>query len=147
MISQTAEYALRAAAFLGEKEGILQKTHEISDSTQVPPGYLTKILTAMCRARIVHSRRGPRGGFVLARPAQNISVFDVITSVSPWNRMDACPLLKPEHSERLCPVHQCIADAQSALELSFRKASLRDLIEESNPEHRASSHERGSSQS
>jgi Rrf2 family protein len=144
MISQTAEYALRAAAFLGEKQGILQKSHDISDSTQVPPGYLTKILAAMCRARIVHSRRGPRSGFVLARAAQDISVFDIITAVSPWNRMDTCPLLKPEHADHLCPVHQCIADAQSALELSFRKSSLRDLIDESNPEHRAS-HERGSS--
>jgi Rrf2 family protein len=129
MISQTAEYALRAAAFLGEREGAARKADEIAESTRVPASYLHKVLAALCRARLVKSRRGPRGGFMLTRPIDDISALDVILAVEPWNRMDTCPLGKPEHEQRLCPLHERLARVQAQAEDSFRRSTLRDLID------------------
>ena len=133
MLSQTAEYALRAAVFLSEEEGTPRNAHEISISTHVPQSYVQKVLTALTRAHVVKSRRGPHGGFMLARPARDISAFDVINAVAPWIRLDVCPLSKPEHTNRLCPLHQCIADTQAILEKSFRGSSLRELVDEAPP--------------
>ena len=133
MISLTAEYALRAATFLSRDEGTPRKAQEISISTQIPSSYIQKVLTALSRARLLKAQRGPRGGYFLARPAHEISAFDVITAVAPWERMDSCPLLKPEHAGNLRPLHRCIAEAQALLEKSFRNSSLRELMEETPP--------------
>ncbi len=129
MISQTAEYALRAAAYLGEAGGAPRKAHEIAASTRVPASYLHKVLAALCRAKIVRSRRGPRGGFMLSRSVDEICAFDIIGAVEPWNRMDTCPLRKPEHEHQLCPLHERLSRVQAEVESSFRRSTLRDLLD------------------
>jgi Rrf2 family protein len=129
MISQTAEYALRAAAFLGVGERIPRKAMEISRSTQIPSSYLHKVLNAMARAHLVHSRRGPRGGFVLARPPESISALDVVTAVDRWPRIEECPLRHPDQTDCFCPLHQCLEKIQALLEEGLRRFTLRDLVE------------------
>jgi len=128
VISQSAEYALRAATFLAESPGRPRRAREISSATQVPPSYLQKILGALTRANIVRSRRGPKGGFELACSPENTSSFDVIVAVEPWKRFDRCPLGNPSHEGQLCELHRRIAEAQAFAEHSFRSSTLRDLV-------------------
>ncbi|NUQ01687.1 MAG: Rrf2 family transcriptional regulator, partial [Armatimonadetes bacterium] len=92
MISQTAEYALRAIVCLAaQPEGRLT-TPQIAGATRVPAGYLSKVLQLLGRAGLVRSQRGLGGGFVLARPAELISVLDVVNAVDPIQRITGCPL-------------------------------------------------------
>ena len=65
MISQTAEYALRAIVYLAGQE-LPQTTQQIAATTRVPAGYLSKVLQALARGGLVHSQRGLHGGFTLA---------------------------------------------------------------------------------
>ena len=64
MISQTAEYALRAMVFLAMRESAATN-EQIAQVTKVPPGYLSKILQQLGKAKLVSSQRGLGGGFVL----------------------------------------------------------------------------------
>ena len=57
MISQTAEYALRAIVFLAD-QAEPRTTQQIAAATRVPPSYLSKVMQALSRARVVHSQRG-----------------------------------------------------------------------------------------
>ena len=66
MISQTAEYALRAIVYLADQGGVARTTSEIAETTQVPAGYLAKVMQSLCRAGLVKSQRGLNGGFKLA---------------------------------------------------------------------------------
>ena len=60
MISQTAEYALRSVVFLGSQVGQPVTTQRIAVATQVPVGYLSKVLQGLGKAGLVDAQRGLR---------------------------------------------------------------------------------------
>lgn len=127
MISQTIEYALRAMAHLAALDaGRAASSETIAEHTQVPRGYLSKILRDLVVARVVVSQRGPNGGFTLARPASDISILDVVNAVDPIARISECPLGNPAHVQ-LCPLHKRLDDALQTIEQQFRDTSLEDL--------------------
>jgi Rrf2 family protein len=128
MISQTAEYALRAAVILGSHKDRPLTTHEIARASYVPSGYLSKVLQAMGRAGLVEARRGLRGGYVLSRPLEELTVYDVVNSVDPLKRITQCPLRLSAHAGRLCSLHQKLDDAMGMLEAYFRQTTIAALL-------------------
>lgn len=130
MISQTAEYALRAMVYLALTKGA-STGQEIADKTKVPAGYLKKIMHQLGRARLVDSQRGVGGGFVLAREARAISILDVVNAVDPIERLLTCPLDLDNHGLNLCPLHKRLSAATAAVEAAFAESNLSELVEES----------------
>jgi Rrf2 family protein len=80
-VSARADYALRAAAELAAAGGKPVKRESLADAQGIPPQFLEQILLDLKRADLVRARRGPEGGFWLARPAAEITVADVIRAV------------------------------------------------------------------
>ena len=62
MISRTAEYALRAVVMLGSNPRRPRTTQQIAEQTQVPSGYLSKVLQALGRAGLVERSEACTGG-------------------------------------------------------------------------------------
>jgi len=54
------------------------RAETISEAYGVPQIYLLKIMQQMAKANVLRSKRGPRGGFTLARPAKDISMLEII---------------------------------------------------------------------
>jgi Rrf2 family transcriptional regulator, nitric oxide-sensitive transcriptional repressor len=133
MISQTAEYALRAMVNLAQHDGTPRTTRQIAEATQVPEGYLSKVLQGLSRSGLVVSQRGLGGGSVLARPTSQISVLDVVQAVDPLPRITRCPLGLAEHGERLCSLHSRLDQAVATVEEAFRGSTLADLLNEAEP--------------
>jgi Rrf2 family protein len=81
-ISARADYAVRAALQLAasQDDGPL-KAEAIADAQDIPHKFLESILNDMRRGGLVLSRRGGNGGYRLARPAESISIADVIRVV------------------------------------------------------------------
>jgi Rrf2 family transcriptional regulator, nitric oxide-sensitive transcriptional repressor len=127
MLSQTADYALRAAVHLGQAYPRSRTTRQIAKATGVPSGYLAKVLQALSRAGLVTSQRGVHGGFVLQRPPKEMSALEVLEVVDPVRRIRSCPLKLPEHSEQLCRLHRQLDDAIAGIETAFRNSSIADL--------------------
>lgn len=127
VISTTGEYALRAAVHLARHFPVPQTTRVIAEGAGVPTGYLSKILQAMVRSRMITSQRGLHGGFVLAREAGTVSVLDVLGSVDAApHRITKCPLGIPAHEE-LCPLHHLVDAALAQAMGVFSNTMLRDL--------------------
>lgn len=125
MISQTAEYALRAMVYLADQTE--PKTNEsISEATRVPTGYLAKVMQSLSRAKLVRAQRGLHGGFTLAFPASEITVLKVLNAVDPIRRFHECPL--GLHGINLCPLHRSLDDAAQAIERTFGDTTVADLI-------------------
>ena len=81
-ISRSTGYALLAVAYIAkhkEKPIILSQT--ISKEYNIPLEYLLKILQQLVRANVLRSKRGPRGGFSLSKPAKKISMLEIIEAV------------------------------------------------------------------
>jgi Rrf2 family protein len=77
-----ADYAVRAAvelAAVGTGEPV--KAEHIAEAQSIPLNFLENILAELRRAGIVESRRGASGGYLLARPPEEITLADVIRAV------------------------------------------------------------------
>lgn len=130
MISQTAEYALRAVVYLGSQTGRPTTTQRIAAATQVPVGYLSKVLQSLGKAGLVEAQRGLRGGYVLARPTDELTVLDVINSVDPLQRIEGCPLGLQTHGEGLCSLHRCLDSGIAQVESLYRGTTIEQLLQE-----------------
>ena len=76
-----ADYAVRAAVELAAGGPGPVKAEHVSEAQRIPLNFLENILAELRRAGIVESRRGAAGGYLLARPATEITVADVIRAV------------------------------------------------------------------
>jgi len=132
MFSQTTEYALRAMIALTATEGQPTTTRQIAATMKIPASYLSKVLQSMVRARLVRSTRGLRGGFVLARTPDQITMLDVVNAVHPIERITSCPLDLTSHSSTLCPLHKRLDQSLSHVEDAMRGTTLAELISEDN---------------
>jgi len=75
-----ADYAVRAAVELAAA-GEMITAEQIAQATAIPHNFLENILGDLRRAGLVESRRGQAGGYLLAKPAEEISIADVIRAV------------------------------------------------------------------
>ena len=129
MLSQTAEYALRAVAFLAIEPGESKTVEEAAEMTKVPPRYLSKVMQSLGRARIVRSQRGLHGGFMLAQPTDKITLLDVVNAIDPVERIGHCPLGLPSHIN-LCPLHRRLDDAIRLIEDALKNTTIAEILAE-----------------
>ena len=129
MISQTAEYALRAIVFLGN-EGVPRTRTQISEATKAPPDYLSKVMRRLVQEGIVSSQRGLHGGFALACPAEQLSVLDIVNAVDPLQRIHECPLGNKAHAVNLCTLHRTIDDTLAHAEETLRNVTVDQILGE-----------------
>ena len=81
-ISAKADYAVRAAAELAAVgQDVLVKAGALAESQQIPQNFLENILADLRRAGLVRTQRGAEGGSTLARPADQISLADVLRAI------------------------------------------------------------------
>ena len=80
-ISAKADYAIRAAAELAAAAPGLLKGDQIASSQSIPLKFLENILSELRHAGLVASQRGAEGGYSLARPADDITLAEVIRAV------------------------------------------------------------------
>ena len=79
MLAQRTRYALRSLLYLAEEQGGAPvQLARIAETQRVPPKYLELIMLDLKKAELVRSTRGPKGGYRLARPPQEISFGDIV---------------------------------------------------------------------
>jgi Rrf2 family transcriptional regulator, nitric oxide-sensitive transcriptional repressor len=131
MIRQTAEYALRAVVYLASVPDACFTASQISETTEVPAGYLPKILQSLAREGIVKSQRGLKGGYRLNMLPNEIDLFRIISAVSVFERIKTCPLSRCTHQDNMCALHRKIDQTLEYLENSFRDTTIQDLLDQS----------------
>ena len=80
-VSAKADYAIRAAVELAASGDGPVKGDRIAQAQEIPPNFLENILGDLRNAGLVASRRGADGGYWLAKPAEEVSLADVIRAV------------------------------------------------------------------
>jgi Rrf2 family protein len=133
MISQTVEYALRAAVYLAGQAPEARTTEQVATATRVPKAYLSKVLQGLARAGVVHSQRGLGGGMTLVKTPEELTILDVVNAVEPMGRIRECPLGLESHGVHLCPLHRRLDEAMAAVEAAFRATTLAEVLAEPSP--------------
>jgi Rrf2 family protein len=88
--SNASAYALHALAHLaaaGEKRLVL--SYDIARAWGISERYLPKVLRRLVSAQLVRSRKGPHGGYRLAKPAARITLLEVVEAVDGPVRVEA----------------------------------------------------------
>jgi len=124
-ISRSTGYAILAAGYIAKNQvnGIVL-SQSISKEYNIPLEYLLKILQQLVRADVLHSKRGPRGGFTLAKPAKKISFLQVIEAVDGPIAVEQAP------KEPFCAKAEKIYEkAVEQSKILFEKSKISDLLE------------------
>lgn len=134
LLSKSCVYAIRAALLVSYKQGQRSEERkyipirEIADELGLSFHFLTKILQILTEKGIMNSFRGPNGGVVMARAADQIPLLDIITAIDGTELFTECALGLPGCGQRTpCPLHDTWASNRASLKQMFETATLASL--------------------
>jgi Rrf2 family protein len=129
MLSQAAEYSLRAVCCLADHPGQSLTIRQIAALTHAPTGYLAKILARLNRAGLVSGQRGINGGYVMRARPSDLTLLDVVRLADPSHRIEKCPLGPASPcGTNLCALHGRIDSAAAAAETVLQSSTVQDVL-------------------
>lgn len=130
MLSNTADYALRAILLLARHHGGRPvRADEIADAIGAPRNYLAKTLNALARAGLVTSARGPTGGFTLAAAPAALTLAEVIDLFDEPRPRPRCMLgSAPCDPARPCAAHHRWTAITAARRAPLATTTIADLL-------------------
>ncbi len=129
-LSTRSRYAARALGELvrqgGEEAPIMMR--KLAERQQVSKRYLDNIFATLRHAGLIRTTRGAAGGYMLNRPAEEISLLDVVEALD--GELDLVECVAEDFScekKGSCATHVVWADASHALQDALRKVDLKTL--------------------
>lgn len=101
-ISEAANIAIHSIALIAGSNKILSAS-EIAAEMDFSRNHVAKVLQTLSKARLISSTRGPKGGFVLAKPPESISIWDIMQLIDGNIEVMHC-----RGAENICPFKQCV---------------------------------------
>lgn len=137
-LSQGVEWSLHCCSVLaGLPPGRTLPSARLAEMHEVPPAYLAKHLQALSAAGLVESVAGPKGGYLLARAAADITVLDVVLAVDGAEPAFTCTEIRqcgpgacaPSAYPAPCGVARIMWAAEDAWRTSLRQHTIADLLD------------------
>lgn len=131
-LTKRTEYGLIALVHMVDRGGELVSAREISERYPVPRRLLAEVLKDLCRANVVTSQRGALGGYVLARPAEAITLGEVVTALEGSPTLSSCESLgAASHGEcdiePTCPIRSPLHRIREGIWELMQRTTLRSL--------------------
>jgi len=139
-VTTGVEYALHSLVFLVSEEdnGRQATAKEIAEFQSIPTDFIAKIFTRLKKANLVLSTEGVKGGFKLAKPAEEISVWDVVAAVDGEkpifdcrNIRSKCLMFKGQPpkwaTDGVCSIHAVMLEAETKMRAALKGHSLADI--------------------
>jgi len=131
VISRATEYAVRALLYVAgfPSDQIISK-RDICRTQEITAAFLIKIMQPLREAGFVKSFRGAAGGFSLAKPAEEISLWDIVCVIEGPIHLNKC-LISEGNCLRdcVCTVHQVWHKVRADLEHTLSEATLASLVQ------------------
>jgi Rrf2 family protein len=128
-ISAKADYAVRAAIELARVDGGVVKGDVIATAQKIPVHFLENILGELRHAGMVRSRRGAEGGYWLDKPADEISVADIIRAVEgPLATIRGEPPEELDYGEGTEELRKVWIALRGNIRAVLEKVTLADLV-------------------
>ena len=133
-LTRAGEYAVRCVLFLaGRDPGTVFNRRIIAESMDIPYQFLGKIGRSLSLAGVINITQGAQGGYALARPAEKITLLDVVEAVDGEISLNEC-VSRPETCSMnpTCAVHRVWMEARTNLRNTLASASFADLSSDGN---------------
>ncbi len=127
-LSKTVGYAVHALSCLEQAQGEPLFVQEIAEATGIMKPYLAQIVNRLVHEGLIASKRGYRGGIILAQPAGKISLARIVRALEgeQWSQecffgLEKCP------ATRACPAHAMWSRMRKQIEGTLSHTTLADV--------------------
>jgi Rrf2 family protein len=130
-LTRKGEYAIRGIVYLASRPADqVCLLNDIAAAVDVPPTFLAKIFQQFSKIGLVKSFRGTGGGFMLGRPADKITLLDVVEAVEGPIIPNRCVVNDIDcDRSTVCNVHPVWMNVQSQVRGILDKVTLKELAE------------------
>ncbi|SDI19265.1 transcriptional regulator, BadM/Rrf2 family [Pseudomonas benzenivorans] len=141
LYSAGVEYGIHCLLFLADEKGDSRESsvRALAELQGVPQELLAKVFTRLAKANLVVATEGVRGGFKLARPADEISVLDIVRAIDGHKSIFECREIRgrcavfegspPEWAlSGTCSIHAVMLTAQKRMEEALAQQTVLDLV-------------------
>ena len=135
MLSSSCKYGIRAVIFIASKQEGSGKVglKLIGDELKIPVPYLAKILQILSKRKILHSIKGPHGGFSLLVPASSLTLMDIVRAIDGGDFFDRCYITGEkcnfdEPDKGLCVLHNDLRKEKERLTQFFAGRTIDSLV-------------------
>jgi Rrf2 family protein len=127
--SRPCQHAIRALVHLVlHQEEALCTVQEIAKAEDLPAPALAAVLQHLVRAGLVRSQKGPGGGFSLAWPPAELTLYDITEAVDTRRELSQCALGFAVCSEEVaCPVHDHLQDLRQQFMAYLQSVTVADM--------------------
>jgi Rrf2 family transcriptional regulator, iron-sulfur cluster assembly transcription factor len=127
-LTRKGEYAIRGIIYLAQQPpGQVSLISEIAAATDVPQTFLAKIFQSFAKLGLVSSSRGTGGGFMLGRPAAQITMREVVEAVEGPILPNRCLLGNSCERSGECQVHRVWRQVQSQVVETLEGVTIESL--------------------
>jgi Rrf2 family protein len=138
MLSNSCKYGIRSIIYIALKNLVEERKigiKEISKELNLPTPFLGKILLRLAKCNLLISTKGPHGGFLLSRPASEISLFDIIEVIDGTKLFEDCLIglstcSSHAHNDLQCPIHDKYSPISNQLKFLFKTETIENLASE-----------------
>lgn len=146
-LTKRTEYGLIALVHMVDRAGEYVSAREISEHYSIPRRLLAEVLKDLCRESLVESQRGAAGGYALARPADAITVGEVVGTLEGTPTLASCEGTETARSflrdgqrkngdceiEALCPIRSPLHRIRAEIWRHMERTTLKSLTEHAAP--------------
>jgi Rrf2 family transcriptional regulator, cysteine metabolism repressor len=134
-LTSRSEYALLALVYLARfNEDAFISVDTIAQAQNIPPKFLEQILLVLKRSKYLRSTKGQRGGYRLAKPAENISLAEIIRlfdgALAPTESVSE-NFYEPTPIERETGLVQVFKEIRDYVSIRLESTTIAELIQES----------------
>lgn len=139
-ISTGVEYALHSLLWLVHPSDVKPSSKDLAEIQGIPASFVAKIFPKLEKAGIVKAATGVKGGYALAKPAEDITVLDVVLAVDGKKSLFQCREIRtkcalfdnnpPEWASKgLCGINKVMLEAEAAMKKALSQSTLASLMQ------------------
>lgn len=127
-ISDAASLALHASVYLASHKGDAISTGQMAEVFGASKAHLSKVLQRLSRSGLVRSVRGPKGGFVLAKSPDEVTLKEVYEAIEGKLETVDCLLGEPVCTDGECMLGDLLSSLNTKVRRKFAETYLIDLV-------------------
>lgn len=133
MFSASCHYGLQAMFYIAlhcsEDKNV--SLNDIAEDKDIPKHFLSKILQLLVKNKLLCSMKGPNGGFKLSRPADNITLIEIVDAIDGLDIFKQCGIGFKECDENdPCPIHTEYKNIRDHVRELFENKTLEALADD-----------------
>ena len=133
-ISEASSLAMHALGYLANREDRPVNAREIASRFEISEAHLSKVLQRLVKVGLLRSSRGPKGGFLLTRTPESITLLEVYESIEGTIKPSQCLLSAAICDGESCILGKIVLEANQTLRTRLEETTLTEVGKIVSPE-------------